>query len=91
MTLDRGDRNNIFSVDRPFKNIMFTSFEPLLTSMEYVPLYGNDWIIIGGLTPKTAHKTWWIEDIVNRADDLNIPVFIKDNAHYPIERKEFPA
>ncbi len=73
------------------KNKKFISFEPILTSLvTHYSLEGMDWIIIGGLTPVPIHKKEWIDDIVKRADDLNIPVFIKDNAHYPVERKEFP-
>jgi len=71
-------------------NIRFISFEPLLTGMNNISLSICDWIIIGGLTPKPAHKKEWIDDIVNRAVQYGIPVFIKDNAHYPIVRREFP-
>ena len=43
-----------------------------------------EWIIHDylGLTPKPLHEKSWIDDIVKRADDLHIPVFIKSNAHY---------
>ena len=68
----------------------FISFEPLLTNMYRVPIQDIDWIIIGGLTPSPVHKKAWIDDIVKRADALQIPIFIKDNAHYPIKRQEFP-
>ena len=76
---------------RFIKGKKFISFEPLLSSMESVPLIGIDWIIIGGLTPKPVHKKEWIDDIVHRADILGIPVFIKSNAHYPIKRQDFPG
>jgi len=69
---------------------IFISFEPLLTPMFAVPLDGIDWVIIGGLTPKPVHKKEWIDDIVRRADAKGIPVFIKDNAHYPEVRRDFP-
>ena len=75
-------------------HIEFVSFEPLLSPIMwgYLPgiLHSLSWIIIGGLTPKPAHKKEWIDDIVQCADKLGIPVFIKDNAHYPIKRQEFP-
>ncbi len=73
------------------KNKRFISFEPMLT--EKVTNYNlkhYDWIIIGGLTPKSVHKTEWIDDIVSRADKLKIPVYIKDNANYNKVRKFFP-
>ena len=74
------------------QNIRFISFEPLLTPMYKTPLFKElDWIIIGGKSPGPVHKKEWIDDIVHRADKLNIPVFIKSNANYIIERKEFPV
>jgi protein gp37 len=69
---------------------VFVSFEPLLNCMDKVSLGWIDWIIIGGLTPKPAHKKEWIDSIVDRARIHQIPVFIKDNAHYPINIQEFP-
>ena len=69
---------------------IFISFEPLLTSMMNVKLKGFDWIIIGGKSPGPIHKSEWIDDIVNRADKLNIPVYIKENANYKERRKFFP-
>ncbi len=35
-------------------------------------------------------KVEWIDDIVSRADKLNIPVYIKENANYKERRKFFP-
>ena len=43
---------------------------------------------MGGLTPKPIHEKEWIDRIIEHADKMNIPVFIKKNAHYPITRKE---
>lgn len=71
-------------------NKIFVSLEPLLTPINTILLRKMDWIIIGGLTPKPIHEKSWIDDIVRRADDLHIPVFIKSNAHYPEIREEFP-
>ena len=74
------------------KNKIFVSFEPILdASVTLVEIKWYDWIIIGGKFPGPVHKKEWIDDILRRADDLNIPVFIKKNAHYPIECKEFPV
>ena len=70
--------------------VKFVSIEPLLAPVDHIDIYMFDWIIIGGLTPSPVHKKEWIDDIVGRADELGIPIFIKDNAHYPIKRQEFP-
>ena len=73
-------------------NKRFISFEPILSALvTQINIKYMDWIIIGGLTPKPIHKDEWIDDILRRADDFGIPVFIKKNARYPIEHKEFPA
>jgi len=69
---------------------IFVSFEPLLTDMRDFYFEMADWIIIGGLTPKPVHENRWIDDIVRRADAMGIPVFIKNNAHYPEVRRDFP-
>lgn len=70
---------------------IFVSFEPLLSDMKDTSFEIVDWVIIGGLTPKPVHENRWIDDIVKRADAKGIPVFIKDNAHYPEVRRDFPA
>ena len=72
-------------------NKIFVSFEPMLdASVTLVEIKWYDWIIIGGKSPGPLHKETWIHDILRRARDLHIPVFIKKNAHYPFECKEFP-
>jgi len=70
-----------------FSRIDFISFEPLLNRIDNPPIV--DWYIIGGLTPKPVHQLSWIDDIIEAANRFEIPVFIKDNACYPIERKEW--
>ena len=74
-----------------FKNIKFISFEPLLNENIGDYYYkGINWFIIGGLTPKPKHTIKAVESILLQADRFGVPVFIKDNTHYPKERKEFP-
>ena len=72
-------------------NKRFISFEPILNAnVTQVGIKYMDWIIIGGLTPKPVHKKEWIDDILRRADDFDIPVFIKNNANYPEVRRDYP-
>ena len=74
------------------KNKRFISFEPMLNAgVTQVGIKYMDWIIIGGKFPGPVHKKEWIDDILRRADDFKIPVFIKNNANCPILRKEFPV
>ena len=73
-------------------NKIFVSFEPILdATVTLVELKWYDWIIIGGKSPGPIHKQEWIDDILRRADDFGIPVFIKDNANYNEIRKDFPG
>lgn len=70
---------------------LFLSLEPLLAEPKGLWLNSLiSWIIIGGLTPKPIHKKEWIDKILEEADRLKIPVFIKNNANYPVVRQEFP-
>jgi protein gp37 len=66
----------------------FVSFEPLLNEYGVIPR-NCKWIIIGGLTPSPIHKIEWVDDLLKQADKFKIPVFIKNNAHYPRIRQEF--
>lgn len=74
--------------------IRFVSFEPLLGNIRISEKYPYDWVIIGAMTgpgsQKYQPKKEWIDEIVKQADQKNIPIYIKDNAHYPLERKEWP-
>jgi protein gp37 len=75
-------------------SVKFISFEPLLAPVE-TPLEGIDWVIIGGQSrtpwnPKFTPPKEWVQPIIAAAKKHNIPVYIKDNAGWPEEIKEFP-
>ncbi len=63
----------------------FVSFEPLLERIFIGPedMMDLDWVILGAETGnrkgKAVAKPEWIYDIVGTADDLGIPVFMKDS------------
>jgi protein gp37 len=52
------------------------------------------WVICGGLSLPggkiQAPKKEWVDSLIEQCDATGIPIFIKPNAKYPIERKEFP-
>ena len=48
------------------------------------------WIIVGGLTPKSAHKKEWVDKLVLQAKEKGIPIFLKDNLKYSEVIREFP-
>ncbi len=66
--------------------IKFISFEPLLAEV-FVHYFDNfegeqfpNWVIIGAQTnPYKPPKREWVEKIIEKAKENNIPVFLKDN------------
>ena len=72
------------------------SFEPLLERMPddiETHMKGLEWAIIGQRTkPFNNPPAAWIDNIVESADNLNIPYFIKNNlieqGYYPKDYKE---
>jgi protein gp37 len=74
----------------------FVSFEPLLTDVRNIWQRSTprvlDWLIVGAQTGPGAvpPKAEWVAEILNCADDHGIPVFLKDNLHWPVKRQEFP-
>lgn len=72
------------------------SCEPLLGGSISIPLECK-WVIIGAMTGQGSQeyqpKIKWIESILNQADNLKIPVFMKNNLKQVWEgelRQEFP-
>lgn len=72
----------------------FISFEPLLDDVMSNPrihLVGFNWIIIGAQTkPYKLPKKEWVEHIVNTANLLGIPIFLKNNLRWPEKIEEMP-
>lgn len=71
--------------------IKFISFEPLLEELS-VNLKGIDWIIIGANSNKGAKKPpkKWADKLIKQARKKKIPIWVKNNYHYPKKIKEFP-
>lgn len=79
--------------------VRFLSLEPLLGPID-LPFKNEtitpiiDWVIIGGLSLPGGKivppNPRWIDNIVVQCGLAGIPVFIKDNAQYLPERREFP-
>jgi len=71
--------------------VKYISFEPLLQSLRtdrqwkerllyWLKTAGIDWVIIGGQTNPTVYpKIEWVNEIIEAADKVSIPVFQKDN------------
>jgi protein gp37 len=56
------------------------SIEPLYQRLNNLELSDIDWVIIGGQTkPTRLPEKTWVDDIVQMAKALKIPVFIKNN------------
>lgn len=78
--------------------VRYVSFEPLLGDCTKGPytldLTGIDWIIIGAQTqPLRKPPDEWVQRLIDRADFLKIPVFLKDSIqdYWPEKRREYPA
>ena len=65
---------------------IFLSIEPLLEPIDLkeiaIPKRCIDWIIVGGLTPKITHEREWVDDIIQKAREYKIPLFLKSNLKY---------
>lgn len=78
-------------------SVKYISFEPLLGAIQppigrRLRQAGINWIIIGQQTPynpKTAPKIEWLKEIVEAADKVGIPVFLKDNLKPLIQESGF--
>ena len=80
--------------------IRLVCFEPLLEDLsEEVDLTGIGWIIIGkrtrqGRTPEFKPSKIWVDNLIAKARELNIPVFLKpsmtDRRWYPEPIEETP-
>ena len=75
----------------------FVSFEPLIAINRAPDLQGIEWCIIGAMTGRGAkkHQPAYGDalSIMNAADKLGIPVFLKENLALPSSaerRQEFP-
>jgi protein gp37 len=73
-------------------SVRFISFEPLLGDMGQLDLSCIDWVIIGAQTGPRAIKpeSIWVQRIINDARHAGVPVFIKDNVHWPRRLREWP-
>jgi len=69
----------------------WVSFEPLYTAINPPFIDGIDWIVIGAQTnPSIQPNPEWVELLIEEADDLGIPVFIKPNLTVVKGRMELP-
>jgi len=73
------------------KNIKFVSFEPLLGSWPYA-VHAVDWVIVGAQTGPEAVKPReeWVEKIIWMCRYEKVPLFLKDNLHWPKKIQEYP-
>lgn len=72
-------------------NLKFISIEPILDTIATGYFWLADWVILGGLTPKSVHKQKWIKDFLDLGKKSNVPVFMKKNLNWRGKlRQEFP-
>ena len=71
------------------KYVDFVSVEPLMEDLGIYHFGNIKWMIVGGMTPKPVHKEQWVKNLISWADRFGVPIFLKDNLHYPKQIKEF--
>ena len=91
ITGEEENQSHIHGAFSGMDNIKFISYEPLLAKPEEITKYLSlDWIIVGGLTPKSRHKKEWVQNLIKQARERSIPIFIKDNLKWPEQIREYP-
>lgn len=70
----------------------FISIEPLLNEINIADIKQLDWIIVGAQTGPGAMppKKEWVQSIIDQARAAGVPVFLKDNLHWPEKIQEWP-
>lgn len=84
---------NLVNIRQHKKIKCFVSLEPMLGPAPEKLLYYTDWLIIGALTgdnPKQPEKKW-VDDVLAKADELHVPVWLKSNLDWSIPRQELPV
>ena len=80
---NNGNMINTWRLGRKEAKIRFVSIEPLLERIDpYMIHYSCNWIIVGRLTGyghQHDPEKGWIEEIVWKARERDIPIFLKDN------------
>lgn len=88
------DKQRVEIIKKVPATVRYLSIEPLLGPMNDINFEGLQWIIVGAQTgPKApAPQPEWVDDIVKRASNLGISVFIKENLRPYCQhtKQEFP-
>lgn len=83
-----------FIQDKHIKtSVKFVSLEPYKKEIDGSIVTGFDWVIVGGQTGKQKFvpPKEWIDRILSWCKTgRDIPIFLKDNCHYPFEFQEYP-
>lgn len=69
----------ISDLSRVPAHIRFLSCEPLIGPLEYLPLGGIHWVIVGGESGPGARpmKAEWVESILQQCQNAGVPFFFK--------------
>lgn len=87
----QGDTWRLDELQKIEAPIRFAYFEPLYSAIDYDLSFLN-WIVIGAQTrPNLQPQPEWVQDILDQADENNIPVLTKSNLEWAEKFKEFPA
>jgi protein gp37 len=72
--------------------VKYVSVEPFINVVIPFGIRHLDWLILGGLSGAGAytHDVEHVDAVLDTADAYGVPVFIKRNLDWPVERQEWP-
>jgi protein gp37 len=72
--------------------VKYVSVEPFINHVEPYGLCMLNWLILGGLSGAGTYAPYVpdVELLLQTADLFHLPVFIKRNLDWPVERQEWP-
>jgi len=73
-------------------SVRYVSLEPFLGDVVPHPNHRLDWLIVGVQTGPGAHPPLrgHVQTVLGWAQYRNVPMFLKDNLHWPERRQEYP-
>ena len=78
-------------IDAP---VRFVSLEPLRQAPYTIRFHGVEWVIVGGMTGPLAKafptESWHVARVVEAVTSAHLPLFVKDNCHWPERIQEWP-
>ncbi len=89
----RGDEHRLCAQwTERLRGRVWVSYEPVLGPFPLDRLDLAHWVVVGAQTGPgaIAPDTRWVEELLDRASALGVPVFLKDNLRWPYPLRQYP-